>query len=255
MNIKSFKMVSNVYLHAVIILFFSITSCNTNKNTLTGLKLTKLEKRFNKVDTSPGKRNVSLSVSDNDKWNMRICFPEESTKKNMLVIALHWGGGGKAFEKFSSCLVEPAMSNLNAIIISPDSEYLSWNDPHNEDKILQLVAMAKRFWNVDPSNIIVLGYSNGGIGSWYFADKYPEIFRAAIPIASMYKPVKKIDVPLYVIHGEKDELFKIDEIRSAVDLSIEYGTKIKLITNINYSHYMACDYVEELKKVAMWLKE
>lgn len=244
----------HIYFLSLFVLYSSVISCNTKKNLVVSSKLSKLEKKFNKIDTSSGVRDISLPISKNRKCNIRVFFPKELTKKNMLIIALHWGGGGNVFKEFSTCLVEPGMSSLGAIIISPDGEYLNWNDKYNENKVLKLVDLATRFWNIDPANIVVMGYSNGGIGSWFFADKYPDIFKAAIPMASFYSPKKKINIPLYVIHGEKDELFTKEEVQSIVNLSKMQGTKINFTIRYGLSHYKACDYVEELKKAAVWLK-
>ena len=143
---------------------------------------------------------------------------------------------------------------MDAIIVSPYAERLLWFDAQNEEKILKLIELAKRHWNVDPNKIIVTGYSNGGNGSWYFAEKYPKIIRAAIPMASAYAVQSKIEVPLYVIHGEKDELFDVNKIREEVNMAAAKGAQIKLSVNPEFSHYMACAYVDELRKAVTWLQ-
>ena len=100
-----------------------------------------------------------------------------------------------------------------------------------------------------------MGYSNGGNGSWYFAEKHSDLFTAAIPMASAYPIKKKISIPLYVIHGAKDELFKVDDTRKWVNTSKEAGSDIILSINENLSHFEACAYVEELRKGGEWLQE
>ena len=36
---------------------------------------------------------------------------------------------------------------------------------------------------IDKAKVVVTGYSMGGAGTWHFAEKYPERFSAAIPVA------------------------------------------------------------------------
>lgn len=236
-----------------ILVFSVVTSCGTKTQYSGSHKLTKVEKSFSKIDTTAGQRNISLRVSSDRVWNMRTSFPENSSKKKPLIIALHWAGGGNTYKEFSNCLVEPGMAELNAIILAPDGEHLLWTNQYNEEKIIKLVNMAKKFWNIDPNKIIVTGYSNGGIGSWFFADKHPELFTAAIPIAGVYYAEKKIAIPMYVIHGEKDELFKLEKTASFVELAKKNGSDIQFVVNPTFSHHMACAYVHELKKATNWL--
>ncbi|HIP48742.1 MAG TPA: hypothetical protein EYG92_07240 [Lutibacter sp.] len=234
-----------------LVFVLTLISCGTN----TSPKLSKVERNFNKIKTTTGQRDVSLRISNNRVWNMRMSFPKDVTQKKPLIIALHWAGGGDTYKEFSTCLIEPGMTDLDAYIIAPDGEHLLWTNQYNENKIIKIVAFAKKYWNVDPKRIIVTGYSNGGIGSWFFADKYPKLFTAAIPIAGVYYAENKINIPMYVIHGEKDELFKIQKIVSFVEIAKNNGSDIKLVVNTELSHHMACSYVHELKKATNWLKK
>ena len=175
--------------------------------------------------------------------------------KRPLVIALHWAGGGEVYKEYFSCLVEPVFTAIDPVIIAPDAEYLAWTVPHNEHKVLTLIDLAKKFWNIDPDKIIITGYSNGGIGSWHFAHAYPDHFAAAIPMAGAYKHARKTSVPLYVIHGQKDELFPVNQIEDWVRAMKAIDNNITFAIHPEHSHYTACAYTEELKKAMTWLKE
>ena len=238
-----------------LILITVASSCNVKTKTTKSNKMTKLEKRFSKIDTTAGHRNISLHLTSEHSWNMRISFPDNKPGKKPLVVALHWAGGGDTYKQFSECLAEPGTSSLQAIVIAPDGEFLLWTTKYNEDKIVKLVTMAIKFWNIDPSKVLVTGYSNGGIGSWFFADKHPELFSAGIPIASAYHPEKKIEIPLYIIHGEKDELFNVHQTASYVEKARKFGSNIQFVVSPGLTHYMACDYVDELKKASKWVQK
>ncbi len=211
-----------------------------------------LEKSFMTIDTSAGTRNISLEGTLGKVWEMRVQFPKKKSGSKTLVIALHWAGG-EVYEEYSKCLAEPGLADLDAVVIVPDGEGVLWTAMYNEKKVMKLVELAKRYWNIDQENVIVTGYSNGGIGSWFFADRYPKVFSAAIPIASIYTLEEEIKIPMYVIHGEKDELFEVGETENLVNNAQKLGSKIKYRRVPEFTHYMACDYVEELKLASTWV--
>ncbi len=247
MNVKAYR-----YLSIFLLFLGIVTSCSLSIESSSVRKLSKVEKSFSKINTTVGQRDVSIKMKEK-VWNMRVNFPKSSLAKKPLVIALHWAGGGYSFKVFSKCLAEPGLSKLNAIIITPDAEHQVWINKYNEERIVKLVELALKFWNIDTSKVLVTGYSNGGVGSWFFADKYPELFTAAIPIASMYEIDKKIQIPMYVIHGKNDALFKVQKIAACVESAKQYGSNIKFVINPELSHYEACAYVDELKKASEWV--
>ena len=64
---------------------------------------------------------------------------------------------------------------------------------------------------------------------------------------------RKIDTPLYVIHGENDELFPLAETQAWVDQSVEAGSTIEFVVAPGLTHNQACDYVPYLKDAIEWL--
>lgn len=232
----------------LIILTFFTNSLNSQE------KLSKSEKSFAKLEMKKGTRNATLVNDYGKKWKMRMSFPQNNEGKNALIIALHWAGGGDTYEEFNDCLVLPALKYLNTIIVSPEGENQLWSTGNNEEKILFIISNAKKYWNVDSSKIAILGYSNGGNGSWYFAQKYPDLFSAAIPMASAYPINKKINIPLYVIHGKKDELFQVSETEKWINKTKAKGTDVTFVVDEKLSHFQACAYSDLLMKAGDWLQ-
>lgn len=74
-------------------------------------------------------------------------------------------------------------------------------------------------------------------------------------MASGYPVKKKIGVPLYVIHGTKDELFQLKITEQWVANTRNAGSNVTLAVNKELSHFQACAYVDELKKAGDWLKQ
>jgi dipeptidyl aminopeptidase/acylaminoacyl peptidase len=54
------------------------------------------------------------------------------------------------------------------------------------------------------------------------------VYVTAIPEASSFHTNEKIEVSMYVIHGENDEVFPIDDIESSVKGSNSAGSNITL---------------------------
>lgn len=196
-----------------------------------------------------GEFDIPLVMTNNKEWNIHFSIPEiEEGTKVPLIIALHWAGGGETYLEYANCLAVPAMKSLNGIIVSPSGDFDHWVDPKNEQRLMAMVKLMIKHWPINPDQIIVTGYSNGGIGSWYLARKYPKLLAAAIPMAAYYS-AKKVNIPVYAIHGEKDELFDLKEAQSFIGKSKAKGSSIDLTILEGKSHYEACAYVESLRNV------
>src|SRR5580765_5441488 len=104
-----------------------------------------------------------------------------------LILALHFGvsdgNSAGAGRDVVGILIGPALAELGAIIVAPDSLRGDWSSPENEGAVNALLDMVLARYSVDMKKIAVTGFSMGGTGSWHFAGKYPERFSAAIPVA------------------------------------------------------------------------
>lgn len=216
--------------------------------------LSKSEISFSKIKFKKGTRDVTLTNDYNKRWKIRVNFPAETQEKKSLIIALHWAGGGNTYKEFNDCLALPGLEALNAIIVSPEGENQLWSTGNNVEKVFSIIANAQKYWNVNPKKIAVTGYSNGGNGSWYFAQHHPKLFSAAIPMASAYPINQKIEIPLYIIHVAKDKLFELPTTKKWVRKTKEAGTDLTLVVNEHLSHFDGCAYISDLKNAGEWLK-
>ena len=240
---------------ATLIIVVIAFSCELAKMSQSGHKLTTMDKQFLALDTTSGVHDFQIDFIDKQSWKLRAIFPKKDVQgSKILVIALHWAGGGETYKVFSECLVAPAFAKKNAIVLVPDAENDIWYSPKNEKRILKLIQLANKNWNIDSKKVIIMGYSNGGNGAWYFVEHYPELFQAAIPMASAY-PIngQKIEVPLFVIHGVNDELFDINRTRLWVEEAQKENKKIVFKRIPGLSHFEACNYLPALKEAVEWL--
>lgn len=222
-----------------------------------------LQQEFSEINFATGNNDVSIRSLHNTTYNFRVILPDidMTNNKRPLIITLHGASGDNPdAHKSTACFAEPGFEALNAIIISPNGGTLLWHELYNQQMVLSLVDLASRYLPVDTSKIVVNGYSNGGNGAWFFAETKPEFFSAGIPMASSYNTYstsgapRKIDVPLYVIHGENDELFPLEQTQEWVTATRDAGTDVTLEVAPGLSHNFPCEYVQQLKNAAAWLE-
>ena len=236
------------FLLSILVLSCQSTKMIQKENTV------RLADYFEKAASKKGSIDFIIpDPSTKNSYNLRLITPiKEDDLPKPLILALHWAGGNEDYKVFSDCLIEPAFQELDAYIIVPDAEQQIWYTEHNQQKILELMEAAITLWNVDKNKILVTGYSNGGNGSWYYAEHHANLFSAAIPMASAYKVSGAIKLPIYLIHGEKDDLFPVSTTLDFAKETEAAGTDITIKTNERLSHFEACAYAEDLKAGVDW---
>jgi predicted peptidase len=220
---------------------------------------------FKKFNIKTGINDLVLeSLIKNVFWNFRIILPEGASATNLrpLVLRLHGGAQNAAptAHKSTACLVEPGFEGLNAIIVSPNSNQDLWYEEKNIVQVLALMDLIKANLPVEESKVVVTGYSDGGNGSWFFAQFYSNLFSAAIPMATSFRAidnqgnVSKINIPMYVIHGSADTLFPVETTEGFVNESIAVGSDITFVVADGLVHVAACDYLPYFKDAVTWLE-
>ncbi len=214
---------------------------------------------FSNIPLTDGTQDVTLELNDNQFWSFRVIPPKSlGSSTYPLIIRLHGASAGYDEAHLGTeCLIEPGFESLNAFILSPNAGDSEWFEPENQEKLGTLINLAINLWPVDASKLVLVGYSNGGNGSWYYAEHQANTFSAGIPIASSYHndTSVKIDVPLYVIHGEDDELFPVDSTRKWVEEYQDSGGDIKFVVAEGLTHFLPCEYISYLQDASAWLEE
>jgi predicted esterase len=208
------------------------------------------------VELAPGPAKVSVSVEGQGSRELALWLPEGGGP-HPLAIFLHGAGGGRwllGSTGIVTCLVMPALEPLHPIIVAPVSASGGqWWTEADIGFVLGLVDAARKSWPVAPEKTFLLGYSNGGIGTWFFARQYPERFSAAIPMAANDTIVGATPLPVFAISGDKDELFPIADVRRAIAAAKARGQNVTLHEKYRGTHMKACSYVRELEAARDWL--
>lgn len=219
---------------------------------------------FNDLTINEGTNDLKLeTLVKGVFWNFRIIVPEGASSSNLrpMVVRLHGAAqsGSATAHQSTSCLVEPAFEGKNVFILSPNSGGLLWSERANIDQILVLHDLVTNRFDIDTDKIVMTGYSDGGNGSWFFAQYAENLMSAAIPMATSYfvkdgtGSVVKINVPLYIIHGSEDDLFPVELTKAYVDEHIAAGTDARFVVADGLVHNDPCAYEAELKKAVDWL--
>ena len=221
-----------------------------------------VEKDFQAIEIKPGTQDLELKITEDVTYSFRVIFPDVDLSQDWpLILTLHgYSAGHPDAHKQTACYVEPGLEDMDVIILSPNGGAEDWETLQNDDQLRILIQLSTQYWPVDISKIVVSGYSNGGNGSWYYAETQPGIFSAAIPLAAGYSIVKpdgtgrKINIPMYVIHGSEDDLFPLDTVQRWANLSIQAGSDITFVVAEGLGHYTPCEYVDYFKDAAAWLE-
>jgi hypothetical protein len=211
------------------------------------------------VSLRPGLAEYELTVGD-ERRSIAVSMPDGGDP-GLVVVALHgavprgsavWGAPAQT-RGLLRCLIEPALRSLNPLIIAPRADDGEWWRSSNTRLVLGLTVAAGRRWPRLRRRVVVLGYSNGGIGAWYFARLYPQYFAAAIPMASNDTVVGETPIPVFAIHGSNDELFSSDLVHDAVERLSKRGRDVTFIEKYRGTHLAPCSYVHELSLAGGWL--
>jgi predicted peptidase len=177
-----------------------------------------------------------------------------------LILALHFGVGDRDATGVGADVVKgligPALVGLGAIIVAPDSVRGNWSSGENEKAVNALLDMVMAHYAIDKKRVAVTGYSMGGTGSWHLAEKFPERFSAAIPIASR-PPASAAGwlLPVLAIHSRDDQVAPFDPAAARIAELQKAGVNAKLIALTGLAHYEVGRFRDPLGQAVPWLRE
>ena len=214
------------------------------------------------AERTPGLQDLELSRPDEPTIRYAISIPRtySALTPAPLVLALHFGvRGGDAMGAGASVmrgLIGPALEGLGAVIVAPDSVQGNWSSPENEKAVNALLDMVLANYAIEKTKVVVTGYSMGGAGSWYLAQKFPERFRAAIPISAT-PPTSATgwQLPVLAIHSRDDEVNPFDPTEARIAELQKAGVQAKLIALNGVSHRDPTRFRNALRQAIPWLWE
>lgn len=172
--------------------------------------------------------------------------PHSMESKYPLVVVLHGTpGNGYAAEHLISSAVSKQYPAFVMVPALPRGTL--WANPKKRvqrentqlSNVVKMIEAVAEKYPVDKNRIYVIGCSEGGFGAFGAALYYPEVFAAAVPISGGWRADDAKDmtgIPIYVIHGARDENVPISLSRDVSRLIHKFGG------DINYNEYATMEH-------------
>lgn len=180
-------------------------------------------------------------------------FIPAKKKSDQLMIVLH--GKGDSLKPFKYFDDELKIQNMNYLLLNAPKKFMtgySWygEPPFQRQGVLKireqlfrlLTELEDQGWN--PSQIFLLGFSQGCLVSTDFALHYPKKLAGVIGISGYfnfeprwkkYVSEQSTNIPWLLTHGHKDDVLPIDDTKFGVEKLKEIGLKIDWVES-NKAH-------------------
>jgi len=171
------------------------------------------------------------------------------------VLALHFGGDPDgAGRSMLDILIQPALGDLGAVIVAPDSLAGGWSSPQNEQAVNALLAAVEKSYAIDQKKVIVTGFSMGGAGTWYWAGKYPDRFSAAVPVSG--QPTSGAwRVPVFAVHSRNDQVVPIGPAEQRIAELKKLGVNAQIVVLTGIAHFETYRFVDGLRQAVPWIQQ
>lgn len=164
----------------------------------------------------PGVRHgvaLSLPASISDKpGSYSIGLPPNYAPNRLwpLIIGLHGGGDGQGSGQ-DQYRQWPDIVEAGAIFACPTSldlgNDLYWRNPRNEEMLIHLIRTLMQEYPIDPDRVYLVGYSMGGIGTYYIGPRLKGMLAGIGPGAGSWHAIYwpgLVNLPVYILHGKRD---------------------------------------------------
>lgn len=186
-----------------------------------------------------------------DDIHYSVSRPAEDNKKHPLIICLH--GAGEGGDNQSNILADRMVATFlvkehsllfnEPYILAPqcpsfwldefilcDRKYIGLRD--YTDSLIQLVnKIMFKYQNIDKNRIYIIGSSMGGYQALKLISHSPDLFSATVVSCPAKIPknedLKKINIPLWFIHSQLDEVVPISNTEYILDYIQEYNSSVK----------------------------
>ena len=123
-----------------------------------------------------------------------------------------------------------------------------------EQDVLFVTDLVAKEYNADPKRIYLMGNSSGGSAVWAYAAKYPQRWAAISPSAAPLEdasfPYEKLkNVPVLVVHGDKDNVMVFDGSKVMVDHAKAKGVDATWLPVVGGAHVDAWAQPEVIKQI------
>lgn len=165
-----------------------------------------------------------------------LYYPEDyfdSDKDFALLLFLHGGGeSGRDINEIKKNGPPKMLAEgkqFPFLVLAPQNPHAKkwWNT----EAVVQLLDSVVNTNRVDKNRIYLTGLSRGGSASWELATQYPEKFAAMAVVCGMtplpYAHWIDRDLPIWVFHGEADQVIGVEESDKMVEKLRNIGQDVR----------------------------
>jgi predicted peptidase len=207
---------------------------------------------------APGIHREILAQKDGPPVHFAVSVPRGYHGAPVpLILALHFGGDPRdAGLSMLQILIQPALGDLGAVIVAPDSLGGGWSTAANEQGVNALLVAVEKSYAIDRKKVLVTGFSMGGRGTWDWADKYPDRFSAAIPISGTPTPSSATwRLPVFAVHSRDDRVQPIGPTERRIAELKMRGVNAHIVVLNGIEHFETYKFVNGLRQAVPWIKE
>lgn len=205
-------------------------------------------------------RNLKMPLADGGDLLYGLSLPDGyvAGQPRPLVLALHPGGERMVYygSAYTRAVVEPALAELGAIIVAPDCPTNAWTDETSERAVMALLDRVLREYAVDRARVLVVGFSMGGRGTWFFSSRHPDLFTAAIPMAASVgndPPERLALTPTYIIHSRRDQVVPFEPAERNARALERLGRTVVFDPLDTPTHFDMGAYIPALRRAGAWV--
>jgi predicted peptidase len=219
----------------------------------------RLRQRFADLPVRIEQREITV---DGRSQTYGLLIPKAAAEESgyPMIVGLHYASPTPGLSPYFGLgyvgqIVLPALGELNGILVAPDCPDATWTSATSERLVTAVIAEAKKENKIDARRTLITGFSMGGIGTWHFAEKHPQLFRGGIPMAARPPAADaKPAIPMYVIHSRADQSQPFDATERAVKSLEERGVSVTLVALDDVPHADLTRYIDPLNAAIPWIK-
>ncbi len=185
------------------------------------------------------------------------------TKKYPVILFLHGAGergndGIRQTQVGIGSAIRSYPDRFPCLVVMPQCPADRWWRGEELEAAYGCLQQTMKEFSCDPQRVYLTGLSMGGFGSWEMVVKYPDTFAAAIPICgrgdtSQAEKIKH--VPIWVFHGDADNLVPVAFSREMVDALKKVGSTVVKYTELPGIGHNSWDPAYSSAEVMKWLLE
>lgn len=179
-----------------------------------------------------------------------------------LIVYLH--GSNDTISRDIDWYKESVQSLNPSFVLTPKTTEtnLGWGDTwHNtngdaQKKVLELVDLLIKDYNINANKLYIYGISMGAFGVFSVLSNHPGKFAAAFAVCGGSSPKvadKMLDTPLWIFHGEKDDIVPVRLSREIYNEIVKLGGKKVKYTEYPGVKHNSWENVSEEKELSTWL--